>query len=93
MPQKTYNKPNRKKTRVYSPCDVRRIVVYCLNDNPSVKKEELLALIAKTLGFTHIALNERVDIEEKKRTSQLVDALETYRDKIDDFLRGLGVDV
>jgi len=96
MPKITINRPNRKKKRTYSPCDVRRIVIYCLNDNPDVTTDEMLALIAKTLGYTHISTKKRDLIEdntEEKQTSKLVDLLESWRNVIDDFLRGLGVDV
>jgi ribosomal protein L32E len=88
------NRLKRKKQRVFMPCDVRRIMIYCLNDNPSVSNDEMIALLAKTLGYTHVSLKKRdeiVDEVEEKKTSQLIDWLETTRDYLDKILLGFGV--
>lgn len=98
MPIKCYNKPNRKRKRVFMPCDVARIAEYCYDDNnQTVTRELILALVAKRLGFTHIAVKkENVGVVEPtlaERQSPLLSALESVRDAIDNILRKLGLDV
>jgi hypothetical protein len=52
--------PNRKKPRYYVPCDVARIARYCLQDNPDVSPIQLLAVVAKGIGFTKVAVENSV---------------------------------
>jgi hypothetical protein len=71
-------------------------MVYCLNDNPTVTTDEMIALLAKTLGYTHVALGKTQQIKdntEQKQTSQLIDWLESTRNVVDEVLRRLGVGV
>jgi len=56
MTVKTYNKPNRTKIRTFTSCDVARIAREVVRDEGSTP-EEVLACIAKGLGFTHISLS------------------------------------
>jgi hypothetical protein len=64
-----------------------------LADNQDVTAEQLLAVVAKGLGFTHIALQSRVEERQIAEQSKLVTQLEKIRDALDSFLRGLGLDV
>lgn len=89
---KFYRSP-RKKSRIYKPCDVARIAVYCSNDNPDVTKEQLLACVAKSLGFTHISLQTREGELASSNESQLVLILEDLRNKLDNILRDWGFDL
>lgn len=57
MPEKTYYKPNRSHPRYFKMCDAARIAREVVRDNPGDTPEEVLACIAKGLGFTHISLS------------------------------------
>lgn len=57
MPTKTYYKPNRTRPRYFRMCDAARIAREVVRDNPGDTPEEVLACIAKGLGFTHISLS------------------------------------
>jgi hypothetical protein len=61
MPTKTYYKPNRKEVRHFSVCDAARVARYAVRDDGS--PEEVLACIAKGLGFTHISLSRPTSVE------------------------------
>lgn len=93
MPKVTIRRQGRTTKRVYKPCDVSRIAIYCLNDNPSVTSDQLLACIAKRMGYTHIATAKVTDKLEPSKVSPLVQKLESLRDVIDGILRAWGVDV
>lgn len=56
MVLKTYNKPNRSKPRYFSACDVSRIALQVVDDR-GLTPEQVLACIAKNLGFSHISLS------------------------------------
>jgi hypothetical protein len=61
MPEKTYFKPNRTKVRHFSVCDAARVARYAVRDDGS--PEEVLACIARGLGFTHISLSRPTSLE------------------------------
>lgn len=63
MVLKCYQKPNRSKKRVFRTCDVVRIAREVLRDDEETTPEELLACIAKGLGFTHISLSRQRVLE------------------------------
>lgn len=54
---KCYLKPARKERRVFKTCDAVRICREVLAEDAETTPEELLACIAKSLGFTHISLS------------------------------------
>jgi len=84
---------NYTKARGYTPCACVRICKYCLADNPDVTPAQLLATIAKSMGFQSIALPQARTQNETAGQSGLVRALESVRDQLDRFLRLLGLDV
>lgn len=63
MVLKCYNKPKRSKPRYFKTCDVVRIAKEVIRDDPETTPEELLACIAKGLGFTHISLSRTRVVE------------------------------
>lgn len=97
MPLKCYIKPDRKKKRVFMPCDVARIAEYCFDDNnQDIPRELILALVAKRLGFTHISLHRRDSKDgnalEPSKYSTLVKKLEDVRGVLNDLLRKFGIE-
>ena len=50
-------KPTRTYKRYFKPCDVARIAANCLDDNPDLDVNVLLACVAKRLGFESIVLH------------------------------------
>jgi hypothetical protein len=56
MPNVTYFKPNRTRIRTFKTCDAVRICREVLSHDDTTP-EELLACIAKSMGFTHISLS------------------------------------
>jgi len=96
MPKKCYNKPDRKNPRYFKPCDVARIAQNCVEDN-NYPPELVLAYVAKYLGFSHIALQQRkgIDVSDERRSgdSALLRQLEEFRDSLDKFLKRIGLDV
>ena len=63
MPTVCRYRPNRSKKKFFSPCDVARIARNCVEDN-SLRPEEVLACIAKGLGFTHVSLSRQEQVVE-----------------------------
>jgi hypothetical protein len=57
MPIKCFNKPNRKNPRYFSMCDAARVAREVVRTHPEDTPEEVLACIARGLGFTHISLS------------------------------------
>ena len=47
--------------RFFKPCDVARIARNCVSDN-NLTEEEVLACVAKGLGFSHISLSRRAPV-------------------------------
>jgi hypothetical protein len=94
MPRVCYNKPNRKAKRFFKPCDVARIAQNCIDDsNGTVTPAQLLATVAKQLGYTHISVAvKKGTVLEPSRESQLVDILEKMRDGLNEFLRKFGIE-
>ena len=93
MPRVCYIRPNRKRPRYFKPCDVARIAQNCLDDSDgSVTAEQLLAVVAKQLGFTHISLSVDPRSVDDKSTSLLIDKLEAMRDSLNRFLKKFGID-
>jgi hypothetical protein len=89
--------PHRKKPRVYQPCDVARIARYCLQDNPDVSRNQLMAVIAKGLGYSSIAVEEPVGMVQdselsSKQTSTLIDLLELFREWLNRLLALFGIE-
>jgi hypothetical protein len=67
MPNKTYYVPNRTQRRYFKMCDAARVareVVAHNDDTP----EEVLACIARGLGFTHISLSRTRVVESNIAT-------------------------
>lgn len=62
MPIKCYNKPNRKQPRFFTACDAARIAQQVVDDR-GLTPEQVLACIAKNLGFTHISLSRQAVVE------------------------------
>lgn len=60
---KCYDKPNRSKPRYFKTCDAARISREVIRDDPETTPEEVLACIAKQLGFTHISLSRQRVVE------------------------------
>ena len=60
---KCYNKPSRSQIRYFSSCDAARIARNVVSDR-NERPEEVLACIAKGLGFTHISLSRDRDVVE-----------------------------
>jgi hypothetical protein len=58
MTLKCYNKPNRKNPRYFSACDCARIAKQVIQDR-NLTPEQVLACVAKNLGFTHISLSRQ----------------------------------
>jgi len=56
MPKVCKYIPNRSKPRLFTPCDVARIARNAVEDG-RLRPEEVLACVAKGLGFTHISLS------------------------------------
>ena len=56
-------KPNRSAPRFFSPCDVARIARNCVDDR-NLRPEEVLACVAKGLGFTHVSLSNSQNVME-----------------------------
>lgn len=56
MPTVTYYKPNRTTIRTFKTCDAVRVCREVLSHDDTTP-EELLACIAKSMGFTHISLS------------------------------------
>lgn len=89
----------RKKPRYYKPCDVVRIFRNCVDDNRDVTNEILLALIANSCGYSHIATNKvdfiesSLENEEAEKLSGLIKWLESTRNVLDRVLRGWGLDL
>ena len=86
----------KRKKRVFKPCDVVRIADNCVKDNQGVNSELIMALLAKHYGYKYIALRkiDKVRDEiERKEVSGLIGWLESTRDKIDQVLRNVGLDV
>jgi len=63
MPKVTYFKPNRRNPRYFKMCDAARIAREVVRDNPGDTPEEVLACIARGLGFTHISLSRTRVVE------------------------------
>lgn len=51
--------PNRKKRRYFTACDAARIAREVIKDDSTTTPEEVLACIAKGLGFSHISLSRQ----------------------------------
>ena len=58
-----YRKPNRTKKRTFKACDAARIAREVVRDDPATTPEEVLACIAKGMGFTHISLTRQTVVE------------------------------
>ena len=58
MPRYCFNRPNRKNKRYFSACDAARIAREVVKDR-GLTPEEVLACVAKGLGFTHIIVNKK----------------------------------
>ena len=86
--------PTRKQKRYFQPCDVARIAQNCVDDsNGTVTAAQLLATVAKQLGFTHISVAIKKDqVLEPSSESQLVTILENMRDSINKFLKIFGIE-
>lgn len=74
-------KPNRTKARLFSSCDAARIAREVVKDDKSLTPEQVLACIAKGMGFTHISLSRLTVVEsgislDKKTILPLVLSLE-----------------
>lgn len=63
MSKKCYEKPNRTARRYFKTCDAARIAREVIRDDPETTPEEVLACIAKGLGFTHISLSRQRVVE------------------------------
>lgn len=55
-------KPNRKYKRYFKPCDVARIARNCRDDN-NLTGEQVIACVAKGLGFSHISTRKGGEID------------------------------
>jgi hypothetical protein len=62
MTLKCYDKPNRTKPRFFSSCDAARIARNVVIDTDQTP-EQVLACIAKGMGFTHISLSRQRSVE------------------------------
>jgi len=81
MPLVCRVKPNRTKPRLFSSCDAARIAREVVKDDKSLTPEQVLACIAKGMGFTHISLSRLTVVEsginlDKKTILPLVLSLE-----------------
>jgi len=63
MPTVCIKRPNRTKKRFFKPCDAARIARECIKDDPELTPEQVLACIAKGLGFATIALSRTTSVE------------------------------
>lgn len=75
MPIKTYRKPNRTKARVFKSCDVARIAREVVKDDKDTTPEEVLACIAKGMGFTYVSLSRVTSVEQaiiKPKTALII---------------------
>jgi len=61
MPTVTYYKPNRTRIRTFKTCDAVRVCREVLSHDDTTP-EELLACIAKSMGFTHISLSRPTSV-------------------------------
>lgn len=59
MVQVLINRPNRTRIRYFRACDAARIAREVVKDDPETTPEEVLACIAKGMGFTHISLSRQ----------------------------------
>jgi len=66
MAIKTYNKPNRTQPyplRYFKQCDAARVAREVIKRDPQSTPEQVLACVAKGLGFTHISLSRTTSVE------------------------------
>ena len=100
MPKICRYKPNRSQPRLFRPCDVARIARNCVEDN-RLRPEEVLACVAKGMGFTHVSLSRseetvQAGISLKKGQIDLVKSLlnrilNTVKDRLPELAKGIGV--
>jgi len=64
MPTVTYFKPNRKRIRTFKTCDAVRVCREVLSHDETTP-EELLACIARSMGFTHISLSRPTTVQQQ----------------------------
>jgi hypothetical protein len=96
--------PVRKNPRFFRPCDVARIARYCLQDNPDVSPLQLLAVVAKGIGFDKIAVEQVKSTDPKIVGDQakeeafqhepvpIIKAVEKLRETINKLLLLLGIE-
>jgi len=77
-------KANRTKKRVFNSCDAARIAREVVKDDPEVTPEQVLACIAKGMGFTHISLSRQRSVESSVslRKSVILAILQTVKESL-----------
>lgn len=86
MPVKTYYKPNRTKPRYFKMCDAARIAREVVRDNPGDTPEEVLACIAKGLGFTHISLSRPTSVQASALPAVIIRNLPALLEKLSEVI-------